>query len=77
MANIGLILILAAMSCWRPSGNIVSIFFLVLASAGKNIHGKFVLCPASRLGVSDRVSSHPQIIEEQADIAVQVGHFVT
>jgi len=39
-------------------------------------HGKFVLRPASRLGVSDRVSSHPQIVEDQADIAVQLGHFL-
>ena len=45
-----------------------------VGSAAK--YGKFVLPPASRLGVSDRVASHPQIVEDQADIAVQVGHFL-
>jgi hypothetical protein len=39
-------------------------------------HGKFVLRPSSYFGVADRVSAHPQVVEGQADVAVQVGHFL-
>ena len=39
-------------------------------------HGKFVFRPVSRFGVAERVFRHAQIVKDEADVAVKVGHFL-
>ena len=45
-------------------------------SASRAAHGKFVLRPVSRFGVAERVFRHAQIVKDEADVAVKVGHFL-